>query len=187
MINLLILVGVILIMCVATSKLLYKVGVPILLIFILFGMLFGSDGIGGIYFDNYELTKELCSFGLIFIMFYGGFSTNWRMAKPVAPQAILMSTVGVIGTAGLTGLFCNFVLGLPILESFLIGSVVSSTDAASVFNILRAQKLNLKDGLASLLEIESGSNDPFAYMLTLTVITFMNKNNNINKIGRAHV
>ena len=71
MINLLILVGVILIMCVATSKLLYKVGIPILLIFILFGMLFGSDGIGGIYFDNYELTKELCSFGLIFIMFYG--------------------------------------------------------------------------------------------------------------------
>ena len=180
MINLLILVGVILIMCVATSKLLYKVGIPILLIFILFGMLFGSDGIGGIYFDNYELTKELCSFGLIFIMFYGGFSTNWKMAKPVAPQAILMSTVGVVATAGLTGLFCHFVLGLHILESFLIGSVVSSTDAASVFNILRAQKLNLKGGLASLLEIESGSNDPFAYMLTITVITFMNKNNNIN-------
>lgn len=180
MINLLILSGVILIMCVATSKLLYKVGIPILLIFILFGMLFGSDGIGGIYFDNYELAKEICSFGLIFIMFYGGFSTNWKMAKPVATQAILMSTVGVVATAGLTGLFCHFILGMNILESFLIGSVVSSTDAASVFNILRAQKLNLKGGLASLLEIESGSNDPFAYMLTLTIITFMKNNSDIN-------
>lgn len=173
MINLLILCGVILIMCVTTSKLLYKVGIPVLLIFIFFGMLFGSDGLGGIYFDNYELAKEVCSVGLIFIMFYGGFCTNWKMAKPIAPQAILMSTIGVIITAGLTGLFCSVVLRMDILESFLIGSIVSSTDAASVFNILRAQKLNLKGGLASILEIESGSNDPFAYMLTITILTLI--------------
>ena len=173
MINLLILCGVILIMCVTTSKLLYKVGIPVLLIFIFFGMIFGSDGLGGIYFDDYELAKEVCSVGLIFIMFYGGFCTNWKMAKPIALQAILMSTIGVIITAGLTGLFCNLVLRMDILESFLIGSIVSSTDAASVFNILRAQKLNLKGGLASILEIESGSNDPFAYMLTITILTLI--------------
>lgn len=180
MINLLILCGVILIMCVTTSKLLYKVGIPVLLIFIFFGMLFGSDGLGGIYFDNYELAKEVCSVGLIFIMFYGGFCTNWKMAKPIAPQAILMSTIGVIITAGLTGLFCSVILRIDILESFLIGSIVSSTDAASVFNILRAQKLNLKGGLASILEIESGSNDPFAYMLTITILTLIVGNGSSN-------
>lgn len=173
MINLLILCGVILLMCVTTSKLLYKFGIPVLVIFIFLGMLFGSDGLGGIYFDNYELAKDVCSIGLIFIMFYGGFCTNWKMARPVAPQALLMSTIGVVITAGLTGLFCHFLLRMNILESFLIGSIVSSTDAASVFNILRAQKLNLKGGLASLLEIESGSNDPFAYMLTITILTLI--------------
>lgn len=165
--------GIILLMCVATSKLLNKFGVPILLIFIAFGMLFGSDGIGGIYFNNFELAKEICTVGLAFIMFYGGFGTNWKVAKPVVSQAILMSTIGVLITSGLTGLFCYFILKMPILEALLVGAIVSSTDAASVFTILRTQKLNLKGGLASLLEVESGSNDTFAYMLTLTILTIM--------------
>lgn len=175
--NLMIGCGIILLMCVSTSKLLNKFGVPILLIFIAFGMLFGSDGIVGIYFNNFELAREICTVGLAFIMFYGGFSTNWNMAKSVALHAILMSTVGVIITSVLTGLFCHFILRMPTMEALLIGAIVSSTDAASVFTILRTQKLNLKAGLASLLEVESGSNDPFAYMLTLTILMFMSNNN----------
>ncbi|GAA0086818.1 potassium/proton antiporter [Clostridium sp. CTA-7] len=173
MIELMIICGLILLICITSSKILYKFGVPMLLIFIVLGMLFGSDGIVGIYFDNYDLTSKICSLGLVFIMFYGGFGTNWKIARKSAVPSILMSTLGVIITAGLTGLFCYFVLGTSLLEGLLIGSVVGSTDAASVFSILRSQKLNLKGSLAPLLEIESGSNDPIAYMLTLIVLTLM--------------
>ncbi|MGN9162271.1 potassium/proton antiporter [Clostridium sulfidigenes] len=174
MLELMIICGLVLLICITSSKVLYKFGVPMLLIFIILGMLFGSDGVVGIYFDNYELTRELCSFGLVFIMFYGGFGTNWKEAKPVAKESILMSTFGVIITSGLTGLFCYFVLKTSLLEGLLIGSIVGSTDAASVFSILRSQKLNLKGEIASILEVESGSNDPIAYMLTLIVLTLMN-------------
>ncbi|MBO3443815.1 potassium/proton antiporter [Clostridium sp. CCUG 7971] len=174
MIELMLVSGLVLLICITSSKVLYKFGVPILLIFILLGMLFGSDGMVGIYFDNYELTRQLCSIGLVFIMFFGGFGTNWKMAKPVAIPSILMSSLGVIITAGLTGLFCNMVIGTSLLEGLLIGAIVASTDAASVFAVLRSQKLNLKGSLASLLEVESGSNDPIAYMLTLIVLTLMN-------------
>ncbi len=168
-----ILIGLVLILCVASSKLLYRFGVPTLLIFLVLGMLFGSDGIVGIDFDNFALAQQICSVGLVFIMFYGGFGTNWKMAKPVASQSILLSTLGVVVTAGLTGLFCYFVLHTTLLEGLLIGSVIGSTDAASVFAILRSRKLNLKNNLASLLEVESGSNDPISYMLTIVVLTFM--------------
>ena len=170
--------AVVLLVCVASSKFLYRFGVPTLLIFLALGMLCGSDGLVGIYFDNYNFAKEICSVGLVFIMFYGGFGTNWKVARPVAFPSILMSTLGVIITAGLTGLFCFFVLKTSLLEGLLIGSVVGSTDAASVFSILRSRKLNLKGGLASLLEIESGSNDPIAYMLTLVVLTLMSPSGN---------
>lgn len=172
-ISLMIIGAIVVLLCIGSSKLLYKVGVPTLLIFIALGMLFGSDGIGGIFFSNYNLAEKICSVGLVFIMFYGGMSTNWKIAKPVVPQAILMSTFGVIITTLLTGLFCYFVLKFSFLEGMLIGAIVGSTDAASVFAILRSRKLNLKDGLASLLEIESGSNDPIAYMLTVIILTFM--------------
>lgn len=173
MTELMIISGLVLLICITSSKVLYKFGVPILLIFILLGMLFGSDGMVGIYFDNYELTKQLCSIGLIFIMFFGGFGTNWNMAKPVAVPSILMSSLGVIITAGVTGIFCYMVIGTSLFEGLLIGAIAASTDAASVFAVLRSQKLNLKGSLASLLEVESGSNDPIAYMLTLIILTLM--------------
>lgn len=162
--------------CITSNKALYKFGVPILLVFIVFGMLMGSDGIGGIYFDNFKLTEQVASIGLAFIMFYGGYGTNWEVAKPVAARSVFMSTMGVVITAVLTGLFCSFVLKSTMLEGFLIGCIVASTDAASVFSILRSQKLNIKAEIASLLEIESGSNDPIAYMLTIIVITLMSGN-----------
>lgn len=173
MVELMIISGLVLLICITSSKMLYKFGVPMLLIFIVLGMLFGSDGIVGIYFDNYDLTSKLCSIALVFIMFYGGFGTNWKMAKPVANQSILMSTFGVIITSLLTGAFCYFILNTSLLEGLLIGSIVGSTDAASVFTILRSQKLNLKSEIASLLEVESGSNDPIAYMMTLSIIMIM--------------
>ena len=173
MTELMIISGLVLIICITSTKVLYKFGVPMLFIFIVLGMLFGSDGLVGIYFDNFELTKQLCSLALVFIMFYGGFGTKWKLAKPVATPSILMSSLGVIITAGLTGLFCHLVVKTSMLEGLLIGTIVASTDAASVFAVLRAQKLNLKGSLASFLEVESGSNDPIAYMSTLIILSMM--------------
>lgn len=169
----LLLAATIIIACVLCNKLSNKIGMPMLLAFILLGMLFGSDGLVKIQFDNYVLAEQICSIALVFIMFYGGFGTKWSMAKPVAPQAILLSSLGTLMTAGIVGLFCHYILKIALLESFLIGSVISSTDAASVFSILRSKRLNLRHNTASLLEVESGSNDPFSYMLTIIVLTLM--------------
>ncbi|MBQ4158946.1 MAG: potassium/proton antiporter [Clostridia bacterium] len=167
------LAAAVILICLSLTRLSNKIGLPTLAVFIAIGMLFGSDGIVRIPFDNYTLSEQLCSVALIFIMFYGGFGTSWRHAKGTAPAAIALSTFGVVLTALLTGVFCRFVLKISWLESFLIGSVISSTDAASVFSILRSRKLNLKYNTASLLEVESGSNDPCAYMMTVIVLTLM--------------
>ena len=166
----LLVVAIVLFACVAIDKLSRKLGIPMLLVFILLGMFFGSDGLIKIPFDNFEFAEQICSIALIFIMFYGGFGTSWEEAKPVAAKALLLSSLGVIFTAGITGLFCHLILRFNWIESFLIGSVISSTDAASVFSILRSKRLHLKHNTASLLELESGSNDPVSYMLTATLI-----------------
>ncbi|MEG0292146.1 MAG: potassium/proton antiporter [Anaerovoracaceae bacterium] len=166
-------VAIILLLCLLLNKISSKLGIPMLLAFILLGMVFGSDGIFKIYFDNYKIAEQVCSAALIFIMFYGGFGTNLKAAKPVAVKSLFLSTLGVIFTATLTGLFCYYVLHMHFLESMLLGSIISSTDAASVFSILRSKKLNLKYNTASMLEIESGSNDPFSYMLTIIVLSLM--------------
>lgn len=108
-------------------------------------------------------------------MFYGGFGTNILAARPVLAPSILLSTLGVIGTAGIVAVFAHAALNLPWLECFLIGSVISSTDAASVFNILRSQNLALKYHTDSLLEVESGSNDPMSYMLTTVAIALLSR------------
>ncbi|MFT4005970.1 MAG: cation:proton antiporter [Lacrimispora sp.] len=152
--------AVICIICILASNLSYKIGVPSLLLFILLGMMFGTDGIFRINFSDYGLSEFICSVALIFIMFYGGFCTNWNEAKPVAVKSIILSSAGVVLTAALTGFFCHFFLKTSLLEGLLIGSILSSTDAASVFSILRVKKLNLVGGMASILEVESGSNDP---------------------------
>jgi cell volume regulation protein A len=158
--------AIIFLVCALSSKVLYRYGIPTLLIFLTIGMLLGSDGPGGIYFDNSELAKSVCNVGLLFIMFSGGFDTNWKTAKPVAFSAGVLATLGVAITAAVIGVFAHMVLGFSWLEGMLLGSIISSTDAASVFSILRSQKLNLKHNLAPLLEMESGSNDPMAYLLT---------------------
>lgn len=162
--------GVVILMCILSGRFTDKYGIPSILLFILIGMLFGVEGILKISFSDFAFSEKICTTALIFIMFYGGFGTSWKMAKPVFPKAVLLSTVGVVLTAGLTAAFAWGVLKLSLETSLLLGAVISSTDAASVFSILRSRNLSLKYGTASLLEVESGSNDPFSYMLTMIVL-----------------
>lgn len=176
MVQALLLFSAIVILCVLGSKISEKIGMPGLLLFILLGMLFGTDGIFKISFENFTFAEVISSIALIIIIFYGGFGTSWRSAKPIAAPALLLSSAGVLLTAGITGVLCHFILGFSWLEAFLIGSILGSTDAASVFSILRSKKLNLKYGTASLLELESGSNDPWAYMLTTIFLGIMQGN-----------
>ncbi len=164
-------VALVLVLCVFSDRLSGRIGVPALLIFIGVGILFGCDGVFKIPFENYRFAQDVCEAALIIIMFTGGFSVNLKQAKPAAVSACLLSTLGVVVTAGVTALFCFFVLKFSAAESFLMGAVISSTDAASVFSVLRSKKLNLKNGLAPLLEVESGSNDPFSYMLTVLAMS----------------
>jgi len=172
--NAVLLIGaIVVLLCILLNRLSDRIGVPMLLFFMVLGMVFGSDGLVKIHFDDYQAAETICSFALIFIMFYGGFGTNWKAARPVAVKAGVLSTVGVALTALFTGLFCYFALGFDWRESFLVGAVISSTDAASVFSILRARRMNLKYNTASLLELESGSNDPMSYMLTVTAMGVM--------------
>lgn len=173
MVTILLISSIVIIACILCNRISTKAGIPMLLAFIVLGMIFGSDGIFKIQFENFVFAEQICTISLIFIMFYGGFNTNWNQAKKVAPKALLMSSLGVVLTAGLTAAFCYFVLHFEILESCLLGAVLSSTDAASVFSILRSKKLSLKYGTSSLLEVESGSNDPFAYLLMVFVMSLM--------------
>lgn len=165
--------AIVIIACILSNKITNKLGIPAVLLFMAIGMIFGSEGILKIPFDDFNQTERLCSTALVFIMFYGGFATNFKVARPVMPQAISLATLGVAFTAGLTGVFCRFVLKMDWTEGLLLGAVVASTDAASVFSILRSKQLNLKNGTASLLEMESGSNDPMAYMLTMIILGVM--------------
>ena len=169
----LILFAIVLFLCLMAEKLSGKVGMPALILFMGVGMLFGSDGILRIAFDDYGLAQNICLIALCFIMFYGGFNMKWSAARPVAVKAICLSTIGVVVTAGLTAVFCLVVLKFDFVDAFLMGAVLSSTDAASVFSVLRTKKLNLKDGTASILEMESGSNDPVAYLMTTILLAMM--------------
>lgn len=169
----LLLVGCVIFICILLNRFLEKLPVPSLLIFIGLGIFFGENGILKIQFNDYEAVNVVCSICLIFIMFYGGFGTNIKVARPVLVPSVILSTLGVAGTAGGVAVLAHFVLSLPWLESLLIGSVISSTDAASVFNILRSQKLALNYHTDSLLEVESGSNDPMSYMLTTLAVTLL--------------
>lgn len=160
--------GIILILALFAIRFSNKHGIPALLLFIVLGMVFGAVGFE---FEDFEFADNFATFALMVIMFYGGFGTSWKMAKPVAKEAIILSSLGVVATALVTGLFCHYILGLNLLEGMLIGSIVGSTDYASVSNILRSKNLNLKYNTASLLELESGSNDPTAYTMTMVFLS----------------
>ena len=173
MLFILILCSSVILLAIFSHKFLDALGIPALLFFMCLGMLFGTDGIFKISFADFANTKDIASLALGFIIFYGGFCTKWTTAKPIIAKAAVLSTAGVFLTAVLTSVFCHFVLELSFLESFLIGAVISSTDAASVFSILKAKNLHLKENTAPLLEIESGSNDPMSYVLVILAITLM--------------
>ncbi len=171
--ELLILCAGIMILCIVFSKLSVRIGMPALVVFLLLGMAFGSDGFFQIHFDDYALAENVSYLALIFIMFYGGFCLNLKAARPFVAQASLLATAGIVISALALAAICHALLPFSWLESFLIASVLASTDAASVFSILRMKKLNLKAGLAPILEMESGSNDPFAYLLTMIALSLL--------------
>jgi len=159
-----------LLLSIIASKTSGRVGVPALLFFLIIGMLAGSEGIGGIDFDDPWLAQSLGVLALAFILFSGGLDTDWRIVKPVLWKGIALSTLGVLGTACLVGWFSATVLNLSLFEGFLLGAIVSSTDAAAVFAVLRSKRVSLKDPIKPLLELESGSNDPMAVFLTIGFI-----------------
>jgi cell volume regulation protein A len=158
--------SLLLVLSVFASNVTGKFGVPSLLVFLVVGMLAGSEGIGGIYFDNAFYSQTLGIVALTYILFSGGLDTEWRMIRPVLNQGLSLATVGVLCTCVLTGVFTKFLLGFSWVEGFLVGAIVSSTDAAAVFSVLRAKSVNLKGQIKPLLELESGSNDPMSVFLT---------------------
>lgn len=173
MLLVLILSAVVIISAIFTNRFLNELGIPALLFFLCLGLLFGSEGVFKIYYSDFEQAKDFASLALGFIIFYGGFCTNWKLAKQALAKSAILSTLGVFFTALVVGGFCYYVLKIPLLESFLFGAVIGSTDAASVFSILRSKKLFLKEQTAPLLELESGSNDPMSYVLVVLVLTLM--------------
>lgn len=165
--NILLIGSTLLFISILAGKTSYKFGVPILIFFVATGMLAGSEGIGGIYFDNPKLSQFIGIVALNFILFSGGLDTSWSTIKPIVWQGITLSTLGVLITATTVGFFVHAVTDFTIIEGLLMGAIVSSTDAAAVFSILRSKNLALKSNLRPTLELESGSNDPMAYFLTI--------------------
>ena len=148
------------------SKASGRLGVPALALFLVIGMLAGSDGPGGVYFNDPRLAQWLGVIALVFILYAGGLSTDWARIRPLLAHGLALSTVGVLLTAALMGLFAILALGFTPLQGLLLGAIVSSTDAAAVFTVLRARSVRLRQPLEPLLELESGSNDPMAVFLT---------------------
>ena len=174
--NILLVGSILLIASIVLSKAGYRFGVPTLLVFLLAGMLFGSDGLG-LQFHNASEAQFIGVVALAIILFSGGLDTRFADIKPVLSSGIVLSTLGVVLTTLFAGLFIYWISGfgwisitLPLTTSLLLAATMSSTDSASVFNILRSQRMSLKYNLRPMLELESGSNDPMAYMLTLMLI-----------------
>lgn len=168
--NILLLGSLLLFISIISSKTSFRIGIPTLILFLIIGMLAGSDGPGGIYFNDPETAQLLGVIALTFILFSGGLDTKWESIRPIIRNGLALSTVGVLLTAGSVGLFATYILGFTIYEGLLLGAIVSSTDAAAVFSILRSRNFGLKGTIRPLLELESGSNDPMAYFLTISMI-----------------
>ena len=174
--NILLIGAILIFSSILISKTGYRFGIPTLLLFLLVGMGFGSDGLG-LQFSSAADAQFIGMMALSIILFTGGMDTKLQEIRPVLAQGILLSTVGVLMTTLLTGAFIYFLssftptdISLPLLSCLLLAATMSSTDSASVFNLLRSQKMNLKENLRPMLELESGSNDPMAYMLTIALI-----------------
>jgi cell volume regulation protein A len=155
---------------VLASRISSRLGIPVLLIFLGIGMLAGTDGPGGIAFTDPHTAQLIGVVALVLILFSGGLSTPWRDARPVLGYAAALSTLGVVITALVVGGAAVWLVGLDAKAGLLLGAIVSSTDAAAVFAVLRGRDVNLRPPLAPLLELESGANDPTATILTLGLI-----------------
>ncbi len=166
-------VAVLILVSIIANKVSGRLGLPALLIFIFVGMLAGSEGPGGIEFSDPAIAQSIGVVALALILFSGGLETRWSEVRPVFTKGIALSTAGVAFTALIVSLAAIFLLGFSLLEGFLLGAIVSSTDAAAVFSILRSRRASLKGELRPLLEFESGSNDPMAIFLTIGAIALL--------------
>ncbi len=168
--NIMLIGSLLLLISIFAGKTSFRFGIPVLLLFLAIGMLAGSDGLGGIRFENPRIAQFVGIVSLNFILFSGGLDTNWKAIKPVLWIGVSLSTLGVLLTATTLGFFIHVLTDFTLIESLLLGTIVSSTDAAAVFSILRAKNLGLKKNLRPTLELESGSNDPMAYVLTIAFL-----------------
>lgn len=184
--NILLIGSVLIFSSIIISKTGYRFGIPTLLLFLLVGMLFGSDGLG-LQFNSARDAQFIGMIALSIILFSGGMDTKYQDIKPVLKPGIVLSTVGVLLTTVLTGVFIYFLSGLThtnieltMMASLLLAATMSSTDSASVFSLLRSQRMNLKENLRPMLELESGSNDPMAYMLTIVLIQIISSGSELS-------
>jgi len=168
--NILLIGSLLLFISIIVGKTSYKFGVPTLLLFLTVGMLAGSEGIGGIYFNDPGIAQFIGIVSLNVILFSGGLDTNWQSVKPILWQGVSLSTFGVLFTAVTLGTFVWLITDFTLYEGLLLGAIVSSTDAAAVFSILRGKSIALRSKLRPTLELESGSNDPMAYVLTIAFL-----------------
>lgn len=163
--NCMLIFSVILLVSVIVSKSSNKFGLPILIVFLAMGMVFGSEGMGLLQYENYELTHSISLIAICLIIFSGGLMTKKEDIKPIIKSGISLSTLGVLLTTAFVGTFCFYYLNLPIFESLLVGAILSATDAAAVFTAFRDKNSQVTKNVKNLLEFESGSNDPMAYLL----------------------
>jgi len=164
--------SILLLFSIILSKSSNKFGLPILVVFLFIGMVAGSEGLGGIEYEDYELTHSLSLIAICLIIFTGGIETHIKDIKPIFRSGVVLSSFGVLLTSFLIGAFCYFLFDIAIYESLLIGAILSSTDAAAVFTAFRDKNSQVKKRLKSVLEFESGSNDPMAYLLVIIFLGF---------------
>ena len=163
-------IGLLLIGSVFLSRFTSKIGIPTLVVFLVIGISLDTSNLISSTVHNYELVQTISIFALIMIMFSGGLDTEVKLMKPIVKPGLSLSTVGVVITAFIIGIVVHLMLGLDLMLSLLLGSIISSTDAAAVFSIFKTQNMKIKNNLDSMLELESGTNDPMAYILVISFI-----------------
>src|SRR5215813_7187118 len=169
-----ILLGALLVLAgIMSSLVAMRFGAPLLLVFLIVGMLAGEEGLGGVKFDDVRTTYVVGSIALALILFDGGLRTRFATFRSVLGPAVTLATAGVLLTAALTAPVAKYLLAMSWTEALLVGAVVASTDAAAVFFLLHARGLRLRPRVAATIEVESGSNDPFAVFLTIVLVEFL--------------
>lgn len=184
--HLLLISSILIFAAVLVTKVGYRYGVPSLLLFLILGMLAGEDVLG-VKFDDFEAAESIGHFAMTIILFTAGLETSIKETRPLLRQGAILSTIGVLLTVLFTGFFVWLVFGSPknasLISCLLLAAVMGSTDSASVFSVLRGKKLHLRENLGPMLELESGSNDPMAYMLTIIFIQLIPEAHGVTRVG----